>query len=233
MKAAETRKIQKALRGFGLYWAKIDGDYGPKTREAVKKFQRMHPPLKIDGIAGKKTQTRMFPASPVDRDTDFKLEKQQHWGQFPKQRDVRDFYGPVGRNQTKILLPYQFKIAWDTSKTIKRLTCHKKVAEPMQAIFEETLQEYGLDGVTQLGLDMYGGCLNVRKMRGGSRYSMHSWGIAIDIDPARNQFRWTNKKARLARPEYDKFWEIVEKNGGVSLGRERNFDWMHIQFARL
>jgi hypothetical protein len=28
-------------------------------------------------------------------------------------------------------------------------------------------------------------------------------------------------------------WRIIEGEGAVSLGRARNFDWMHWQFARL
>jgi len=224
------KQLQKTLRGLGLYWGRIDGIVGPKTKEAVKKFQRLHPPLVVDGIAGRRTQATMLLPPYGSRDVDEPARKQGKW---PRQKDVREFYGAVGRNQTKILLPYPMKLAWDTSKTVKRITCHEKVADDMQAIFEETRDEYGLDTVRDLRLDLYGGCLNVRKMRGGSKYSMHSWGIAVDIDPAHNQFRWTRSRAHLAKPVYEPFWKIVEKHGAVSLGRKRNFDWQHFQFARL
>lgn len=40
-------------------------------------------------------------------------------------------------------------------------------------------------------------------------------------------------QARLSGTDYDAFWEFVEDEGGVSLGRERDYDWMHFQFARL
>ena len=70
-------------------------------------------------------------------------------------------------------------------------------------------------------------------MRGGSSWSMHSWGVAVDLDPDRNRLRWNSSKAYLARDEYKPFWKIVESEGWTSLGRERNYDWMHFQSAHL
>lgn len=152
---------------------------------------------------------------------------------WPRQSGVSAFYGSVGKNQTTIALPYPMVIAWNTRQSVSKMTCHEKVADAMAGIFDRTLDAYGLDRIKALGLNMYGGCLNVRKMRGGSSYSMHSWGIAVDLDPANNQLRWNNTRARFAKPDYEEFWRIVEAAGAVSLGRARNFDWMHFQFARL
>lgn len=74
----------------------------------------------------------------------------------------------------------------------------------------------------------------MRKVRGSKGvWSMHSWGIAVDIDPAHNRFHWDHTKARLAGPEYEPFWDIVEECGATSLGREIDKDWMHFQFASL
>lgn len=84
-----------------------------------------------------------------------------------------------------------------------------------------------------IGLDLFGGSLNVRKMRGGSAYSMHSWGIAIDFDPERNQLKWGKDRARLAQPDAVPFWLEWEREGWLSLGRARDFDHMHVQAARL
>jgi hypothetical protein len=70
-------------------------------------------------------------------------------------------------------------------------------------------------------------------MRGGTKWSTHSWGIAIDYDPERNRLNWGRDKASFAKPEYGDWWKIWEKEGWVSLGRTRNFDWMHIQAAKL
>lgn len=53
------RLIQRALCEAG-YTVKTDGDYGPKTAEAVTAFQRQAGGLTADGIAGSKTLTRLF-----------------------------------------------------------------------------------------------------------------------------------------------------------------------------
>ena len=70
-------------------------------------------------------------------------------------------------------------------------------------------------------------------MRGGTRWSTHAWGIAIDYDPDRNQLKWGRDRAAFARPEYDAWWRLWEEEGWVSLGRTRNYDWMHVQAAKL
>jgi len=50
----EVKKIQTKLKNWGYYNGGIDGIYGSKTFEAVKKFQRKNG-LTVDGIAGKNT----------------------------------------------------------------------------------------------------------------------------------------------------------------------------------
>ena len=146
---------------------------------------------------------------------------------------MTDFYGPIGENQEKIQLPYEMYLAWDTKAKIRKISCNKKCAKSLYQIFEKTLKTYGLEEIARLRLDSFGGCLNVRKMRGGSSWSIHSWGAAVDIDPDRNLLKWSSNKASLAKQEYESFWAIVENEGWVSLGREKNYDWMHFQAALL
>lgn len=50
----DVKTLQKKLKNWGYYKGSIDGIFGPKTKEAVKYFQRKNN-LTADGIVGKKT----------------------------------------------------------------------------------------------------------------------------------------------------------------------------------
>lgn len=138
-------------------------------------------------------------------------------------------YGKPGENQVYCSLPYPMKLAWDESVTINRFNCHEVFKPILQDILKDTLNHYGIERIKEMGLDKFGGCLNIRKMAGGSQLSVHSWGLAVDLDPSNNQLKWNKEKARLALPEYKRFWEIVERHGCFSLGRIKDYDWMHFQ----
>jgi hypothetical protein len=128
-----------------------------------------------------------------------------------------------------VKVPYPMRIAWDTDSSVKTIRCHKLVADKLLAVFNDLLSHYGYDKIKELGIDLYGGCFNYRRMRNGSAWSMHAWGIAIDLDPARNTMKETKRTARFARPEYKPMIDIFYKHGFISLGREKDFDWMHFE----
>lgn len=130
---------------------------------------------------------------------------------------------------TTITLPYPMRLAWDLNTTVTKMRCHNLVAGKFIKVFTEILNTYGIDKIKELGIDLYGGCFNFRKMRGGNDWSRHSWGVAIDLDPERNQLKETSKTARFARPEYKPMIDIFYKHGFESLGVEKNYDWMHFQ----
>jgi hypothetical protein len=143
------------------------------------------------------------------------------------------FYGAVGTNQKTIVLPYPHRLSWDRRQIIHAFSCHARVRYSMLRVLTKVFDYYGIERIKELGLDSWGGCLNVRKMRGGTNWSMHAWGIAMDYDPDRNQLKWGRDRAAFAQPEYDPWWRCWEEEGWVSLGRTRNYDWMHVQAARL
>jgi hypothetical protein len=220
----EVKQWQMFLQSAGYKIPKVDGAFGPQTERETLKFQLTNG-LKPDGVVGPKTWKFV---TTVSNNTPLS----QKW---PKQdyRSMVDFYGPVGENVTQLEVPYKLKLAWAPSTTLTKISCNQKCAKSLYTIFENTLKTYGQKDVSRLKLDLFGGCVNVRKMRGGSSWSIHSWGAAVDLDPDNNQLKWSKPKATFSKAEYADFWKIVEAEGWTSLGRERNFDWMHFQAAYL
>lgn len=238
----------------------VDGQAGPKTETALLAVSIIPSDWPIDrkivGFIQHQCMIKEIPVGPIDGflgpQTQYGFDQLTNgtapWrddegiGATPDpsskwpiqtQAELIAFYGPVGTNQVSVALPYPHKIAWEPSKVINNFTCHTKVASSVQRVLANVLAHYGLEEIQRLRLDMWGGGLNVRPMRGGTNYSTHAWGIAFDYDPENNQLKWGRDKASFARPEYDAWWKCWENEGWVSLGRERNYDWMHVQAARV
>lgn len=137
-------------------------------------------------------------------------------------------YGNPGPdNQVLITLPYQMRIAWDLKTTVKKMQCHKLVADNFLAVFNDLMTHYGLAELQRLEIDVFGGCYNFRKMRGGNRWSRHSWGTAIDLSPGKNGLKTKKPAAQFSKPEYKPMIDIFYKNGFIGYGPEKDYDWMH------
>jgi hypothetical protein len=256
----ETRKIkavQSFLNDFYGHYLLVDGNAGPKTHAALlsvpeiptgwpktRKLVGMlqlglikngYEPGPVDGYWGPQTDyayDSFVRGTKVWRDDEGIGATPTRWP-AQVQSELFSFYGQVGENQGKATIPYTLKIAWNKKQKVNRFSCHEKVVRPIERTFERVLDHYGPEKITELGLDLFGGCLNVRKMRGGTKWSTHAWGIAIDMDPAENRLRDGCPTARMCGPEYNKWFDLWEEEGAVSLGRARNYDWMHIQFAEV
>lgn len=217
-----TALIQLYAKDRGIDPGKIDGLWGIRTLEAFNQ-------LKHQLLFG-------FTEEPWRPEEVTRPVNPNSW---PLQtlNELNRFYGyasPSGNRQiTSIVLPYHMLLAWDESVTIKKISCHKKVKDSISVVLEKALEHYGMSGLKELRLNCFGGCLNYRPMRGGTMLSTHSWGIALDFDPMNNQLKWGRDKASLAKPDYQKWWELWESEGWVSLGRQRNYDWMHVQATKL
>ena len=199
----------------------IDGLDGPQTKNAQDIFEAKLVPIWRD-----KTETLDPPKTADKKITDVHFD-------WPLQSDCMSYYGKVGTNQDTCNLPFEMVLAWDTKSKLKSYSCHRLVKEPMERIWQRTFDFYGYEKMKELHLTYFGGCLNVRKMRGGSSWSMHSWGIAVDIDPDRNDLHTPWKDAQMSKPDYKKFVQFWYDEGAINLGLEADMDSMHYQFARL
>jgi hypothetical protein len=144
------------------------------------------------------------------------LEMEKHFGKA----------NPQGTYLVTIDLPYTM---YYDKQPVKKMRCHNKVAKAFLNVFNDLLTHYGETKLNELEITDFGGCFNYRLMRGGTKLSRHSWGIAIDLDPDRNLLRETKKTARFARPEYKPLFDIFAKHGFVSYGVEFDRDFMHFE----
>lgn len=206
-----------------------DGVFGPMTLAAVAQRLNVAMTLRVvqkrvgaavDGIFGPETANKIYAALGLG---------------WPSQADVRSgksIFGKAGdeSNLVSITPPYQLYYEGNPVRTIR---VHKLVANAVREALEEVLEYYGVERIHELGLDDYSGSYNYRATASGKRLSMHAWGIALDFAADKNTYAMKKPHASLSRPECDKWWEIWEAHGATSLGRARNYDWMHLQFASL
>lgn len=116
---------------------------------------------------------------------------------------------------------------WDVPKEVevgaipKKLYCNKDLISPLLEAFINLINR-GLINE----LKTWDGCFNIRKKRGNSTPSLHSWGIAVDVNAAWNQF---GKKPTLS-------------SGFVKCFVDAGFDWggywskpdgMHFQLSKI
>lgn len=239
--AIERRLIaaqQLICRIDGIEAGPVDGLMGAQSRYAfgvwdARQANGGKPVPDVEAWRNDATAPQAVPSRPLPAITSSQVKAPSTKPTWPKQSAMDSFYGTKGTGQTMLVLPFPMRIAWDTGSKVSKFSCHSKVKESLERIFVRTLDHYGIEEIKRLNLDLFGGCLNVRKMRGGSAWSIHSWGCAVDIDPDHNQLKWGKDRASLAKPECDPWWRIVYDEGAIGLGRERDFDWMHTQFARL
>ena len=215
--------LQLLCADEGIDAGVIDGWWGPQTDYAWgvlndKRRTGAIPPLWRD-VAPDDTNPHGFPVQTVAA--------------------LTAHYGPNGTPDgpqpplKKVQCPWTLRIAWNQNQTRSFIRCHERAADSLGEVLERVHDRYGPAEIDRLGLDLFGGDYNARRMRGGSSWSTHAWGIAIDWDPERNRLKWGRDRASLARSDYDDWWRIWEEQGWCSLGRSRNYDWMHVQAARV
>ncbi len=143
--------------------------------------------------------------------------------------DVYDYIQPGGLLDPRwqvdylatVAFPFPVPLSWDRSKSVDRMTCHKRMALVFASVFDLIIVR-GL----QPKILTFGGCFAFRQQRTGVKLSAHSWGIAIDLN--------TGNNAQGSPGDMD--------TGVIEIFRENGFEWggdwsgkthdpMHFQFC--
>lgn len=80
-------------------------------------------------------------------------------------------------------------VMWDVPSILeigvipKKIYCNKDLVMPLSKAFQNLIHTGHVNE-----LKTWDGCFNVRKKRGGSTMSLHSWGVAIDMNAFSNCF---------------------------------------------
>ena len=106
-----------------------------------------------------------------------------------------------------------------TGKLTSRIYVHKDLCKPLLAAFASLKDRDLLDE-----LKTFDGCFMIRNVRGSSRPSTHSYGLAIDLNASENALGATPKLS----PE---FIHCFTEQGFVWGGAFKRLDGMHFQYA--
>ena len=107
-------------------------------------------------------------------------------------------------------------------KTVpKKIYCNNDMIAPLTKAFQNLIERR-----RDQELKTWDGCFNIRKKRGLSSMSLHSYAVAVDINAAWNGLG----KPSTMSPEFVKCWTDAGFEWG---GLWKRIDAMHFQLAKL
>lgn len=123
----------------------------------------------------------------------------------------------------------KFMTLWDVPQDINlaipvipnKIYCNKDIVIPLEKAFRNIISK----GLSK-EIKTWDGCFNIRNKRGLSSLSLHSWGIAIDINAAWNGL---GKKPTMSK-------ELVQcfKDAGFTWGGDwTRLDGMHFELTKI
>lgn len=163
--------------------------------------------------------------------------------EWPLQRDCAAYYGtpdPNGNgvpdrawedaNLVWIRPRWMMVLAWDRSRTVKRIRIHKSCAPSLERVLDGIAQQYpGQEQLERHRLHLFGGAYHFRLMRGSTKLSMHAYGCAIDLDPEGNPLGCRWRTGMIPRAVVEAF----AREGWVWGGGWKRPDAQHFQAARV
>lgn len=237
------KKLQQKLKDLHLYDGKVEGVFGPVTEESVKWYQKNNG-LLVDGVVGRQTWNSLFPPEKqISSNSTSKTKTGSIISQSisstddplttpPPQSTCFDVYGDFldeswDKNNLVVVDLSFVKESLSHVKNLEHETlfgfwAHKLVAPKFVKAFQNIVDR-GLSDQ----MKTFDGCLNKRKMRNSNQWSMHSWGIAVDVNASENPL---GEKKYAMTEDLAKCFEDV---GFIWGGRWKYPDAMHFQYATI
>jgi len=129
-------------------------------------------------------------------------------------------YGTPSKDNSCMTL-WDVPLALEIGVIPKKIYMNKDMVEPLKKAFGNLISRGFVEE-----LKTWDGCFNIRKKRGGSTMSLHSWAVAVDVNAFENGF---GKEPKLS-------------SGFVKCFTDAGFDWggtwkkkdgMHFQLSKI
>jgi len=118
-------------------------------------------------------------------------------------------------------------VMWDVPAELeigvipKKIYCNKDMVKPLEQAVANLIQRNHVNE-----LKTWDGCFNIRKIRGGQSMSLHSWGIAVDVNAFENGL--------YQIPKLSSGFVKCFKDAGFDWGGDfKRLDGMHFQLKTI
>jgi peptidoglycan hydrolase-like protein with peptidoglycan-binding domain len=145
------------------------------------------------------------------------------------------FYGPPGESRLVLMdLPYPMRLAWDLGTVVRRTRCNARVKDSLGRVLAAVLAHYGIGcRACPAARPVMAVATPCATSAAAARCPPMAGASPSTLTPTTTSSSGTRPAPPLRSPQYDAWWQCWEAEGWVSLGRTRNYDWMHVQAARV
>lgn len=175
--------------------------------------------LVVDGVWGVKSKTAC---------KEYLMSLMPSPNPWPSVSRLEAFYGKAGDESNLEVIEFPYPMIYD-GKPVKKTRVNKKCSASLVKVLKAIKKRMEEAPDIKGAAEDYGGVFNFRLKRGGSSYSLHAYGAAIDLDADDNTFKQTWPE------QADMPLEIIEefaKEGWISAAAFWGYDAMHFQATR-
>lgn len=126
-------------------------------------------------------------------------------------------YGPPEKEYGMVLFDVPTEL--EIGVIPKKIYCNRDIVEPLKSAFKNLINRGYVNELTT-----WDGCFNIRSTRGATSPSLHSWGLAIDVNASWNKL---GKVPSLS----EGFVKCFTDAGFDWGGKFSRIDGMHFQLA--